>query len=128
MNVILLYAAVDGRDRADHSGSPMNYKNKKWQRAWDGRKGMEEERASEIYRHDEKRWKAPTLIYRRGSGSAILAKSSSCGRERAPWSGEDIWGKRERRRERERESHAVSMDRKSGPPSSQPVGTVAKLT
>lgn len=27
---------------------------------------MEEERASEIYRHDEKRRKAPTLIYRKG--------------------------------------------------------------
>lgn len=61
---------------------------------------MEEERASEIYRHDEKRWKAPTLIYRRASGSAILATSSSCERERAPWSGEVSGGMGERKRER----------------------------
>lgn len=44
--------------------------------------------------------------------------SSSCERERAPWSGEVSGGMGERKRERE--SHAVSMDRKSGPLSSQP--------
>ena len=83
---------------------------------------MGEERASEIYRHDERRWKAPTLIYRRGSGSAILATSSSCEGERAPWSGDLSRAQREG----ERESHAVSMDRKSGPPPSQPVGYSSK--
>ena len=80
-------------------------------------------RASEIYRHDERKWKAPTLIYHRGSGSAILATSSSCGRERAPGKGE-VSGTE---REKETESLTpVSMDRKSGPLSSQPVGYSSK--
>lgn len=36
MNVILLYAAVDGRDRADRPGSPMNNENRSDRRTGTG--------------------------------------------------------------------------------------------
>jgi hypothetical protein len=70
MNVNLIYVAAEGRGSADPSDSPI-YKSRSGRRPGRGEQHGGG-KAPEIYRHDEKKWKAPTLIYRGGSGSAIL--------------------------------------------------------
>lgn len=79
---------------------------------------MEEERASEIYRHDEKRWKGANLDISQRQVDRRYWQRQARVNGSGPLGAARYLGEWERGRERE--SHAVSMDRKSGPLSSQP--------